>query len=71
MTPDPAGMAAADPANPQSWNRYGAFSNRDERKTEALPNAAIHFPERVSPEFASGTAAASDTGDSVEALCHC
>ena len=22
MVPDPAGMAAADPGNPQSWNRY-------------------------------------------------
>jgi RHS repeat-associated protein len=23
MTPDPAGLAAVDPTNPQSWNRYG------------------------------------------------
>jgi RHS repeat-associated protein len=22
LSPDPAGMAAADPSNPQSWNRY-------------------------------------------------
>ena len=22
LTPDPAGMAAVDPTNPQSWNRY-------------------------------------------------
>ena len=27
MTPDPAGMAAADPANPQSWNRYAYVMN--------------------------------------------
>jgi RHS repeat-associated protein len=27
MTPDPAGMAAVDPTNPQSWNRYVYVSN--------------------------------------------
>jgi RHS repeat-associated protein len=27
MTPDPAGMAAADPTNPQSWNRYAYALN--------------------------------------------
>ncbi len=23
LSPDPAGLAAVNPANPQSWNRYG------------------------------------------------
>jgi RHS repeat-associated protein len=27
MTPDPAGLAAVDPSNPQSWNRYSYVSN--------------------------------------------
>lgn len=27
MTPDPAGLAAADPANPQSWNMYAYVLN--------------------------------------------
>jgi len=27
MTPDPAGMAVADPANPQSWNMYAYVTN--------------------------------------------
>jgi RHS repeat-associated protein len=27
MTPDPAGMAAADPTNPQTWNRYAYVGN--------------------------------------------
>ena len=27
MTPDPAGMAAVDPTNPQSWNRYAYVMN--------------------------------------------
>ncbi|HEX5413128.1 MAG TPA: RHS repeat-associated core domain-containing protein [Terriglobia bacterium] len=27
MTPDPAGMAAADPSNPQSWNMYAYVLN--------------------------------------------
>ena len=27
MSPDPAGVAAVDPANPQSWNRYGYVNN--------------------------------------------
>src|SRR5271165_5188372 len=25
ISPDPAGMAAADPTNPQTWNRYGGW----------------------------------------------
>lgn len=28
MSPDPAGMAAVSPANPQSWNRYAYVANR-------------------------------------------
>jgi len=27
ITPDPAGLGAVDPANPQSWNRYGYVLN--------------------------------------------
>jgi hypothetical protein len=27
MTPDPAGLAAVNPSNPQSWNRYAYVSN--------------------------------------------
>jgi len=27
LTPDPAGMAAVDPTNPQSWNRYAYVTN--------------------------------------------
>jgi RHS repeat-associated protein len=27
MSPDPAGMAAADPSNPQTWNRYAYVAN--------------------------------------------
>jgi RHS repeat-associated protein len=27
VSPDPAGMAAADPSNPQSWNRYAYVEN--------------------------------------------
>src|SRR5438874_11161254 len=27
LTPDPAGMAAVDPTNPQSWNRYAYVVN--------------------------------------------
>jgi len=27
MTPDPAGLAAVDPGNPQSWNRYAYVMN--------------------------------------------
>ncbi len=27
ITPDPAGLAAADPTNPQSWNRYAYVTN--------------------------------------------
>src|SRR5205814_537281 len=27
LSPDPAGLGAADPANPQSWNRYAYVLN--------------------------------------------
>ena len=36
MTPDPAGMAAADPANPQSWNRYAYVMNNPLNATDPL-----------------------------------
>jgi RHS repeat-associated protein len=36
MTPAPAGMAAADPANPQSWNRYAYVMNNPLNATDPL-----------------------------------
>jgi uncharacterized protein RhaS with RHS repeats len=34
--PDPAGLAAADPANPQSWNRYAYVTNTPLSATDPL-----------------------------------
>jgi hypothetical protein len=36
MPPDPAGLAAADPANPQSWNRYAYVLNAPTELTDPL-----------------------------------
>jgi len=35
-TPDPAGMAAVDPSNPQSWNRYGYVGGAPLTATDPL-----------------------------------
>jgi hypothetical protein len=34
MTPDPAGLAAVDPTNPQSWNRYAYVMNNPTTLTD-------------------------------------
>ena len=36
MTPDPMGMAATNPANPQSWNRYAYVLNNPTTYTDPL-----------------------------------
>jgi RHS repeat-associated protein len=36
MSPDPAGLAAADPSNPQSWNRYAYVLNNPTSLTDPL-----------------------------------
>jgi RHS repeat-associated protein len=36
LTPDPAGLAAADPGSPQSWNRYGYVNNSPLSFTDPL-----------------------------------
>jgi RHS repeat-associated protein len=35
-TPDPAGLAAADPGNPQTWNRYAYVANNPLSNTDPL-----------------------------------
>lgn len=36
LKPDPAGLAAVDPGNPQSWNRYAYVMNRPTSLTDPL-----------------------------------
>src|SRR5208282_2492135 len=35
-SPDPAGLAAVDPSNPQSWNRYAYVGNSPLNSTDPL-----------------------------------
>lgn len=48
MTPDPAGLAAVDPTNPQSWNRYAYVMNNPQAFVDPLgldtrPTLDLHF----------------------------
>jgi RHS repeat-associated protein len=36
LTPDPAGLAAVDPSNPQTWNRYAYVANNPLSNTDPL-----------------------------------
>jgi RHS repeat-associated protein len=36
ISPDPAGLAAVDPTNPQTWNRYAYVMNQPLRFTDPL-----------------------------------
>jgi len=53
MHPDPAGLAAVDPANPQSWNRYAYVLNNPLRAVDPLGLDCIYL---------------TDGGDSIESI---
>src|SRR5438132_9022086 len=36
LSPDPAGLAAVDPSNPQTWNRYAYVTNNPLSYTDPL-----------------------------------
>jgi hypothetical protein len=43
MHPDPAGLAAVDPSNPQSWNRYGYVLNDPTALVDPLALWCVFF----------------------------
>jgi RHS repeat-associated protein len=47
ITPDPAGMAAADPSNPQTWNRYAYVMNMP---TTGVDPLGLYCPVPVSAD---------------------
>ncbi|HXZ81341.1 MAG TPA: RHS repeat-associated core domain-containing protein, partial [Terriglobales bacterium] len=55
MTPDPAGMAAVDPGNPQTWNRYAYVNNNPTNfidplgLRDCLPSDSICVTEPMPP----------------------
>jgi hypothetical protein len=53
MTPDPAGLAAVNPANPQSWNRYAYVLNAPTELTDPLGLCDISDASCLSPTVVS------------------
>jgi RHS repeat-associated protein len=56
ISPDPAGLAAVDPSNPQSWNRYAYVNNTPLTSTD--PTGQFEAPPGspwVNPDFTGQT----------------
>ncbi|HEX3353519.1 MAG TPA: RHS repeat-associated core domain-containing protein [Terriglobales bacterium] len=49
ISPDPAGLAAVDPTDPQSWNRYGYVGNRPLNTVDPMGLAAAPCPPDSPP----------------------
>jgi RHS repeat-associated protein len=45
ISPDPAGLSAADPTDPQSWNRYAYVRNRPLQNVDPLGLDCIYFTD--------------------------
>jgi RHS repeat-associated protein len=50
ISPDPAGAAAADPANPQSWNRYSYVNGSPMNSADPLGLASITLTQLLGSE---------------------
>ena len=44
LSPDPAGLGAVDPSNPQSWNRYSYVNNQPLTNIDSLGLAPLGIP---------------------------
>ncbi len=61
ISPDPAGLSAADPANPQSWNRYAYVLNNPLSNIDPSGLDCVYLnDEGTAPE---NTDHASDSGE--------
>ena len=49
-SPDPAGLSAVDPSNPQSWNRYAYVTNNPLNLIDALGTCPGGFAENRDPD---------------------
>jgi RHS repeat-associated protein len=54
MTPDPAGLAAVDPTNPQSWNRYSYVLNNPLAFIDPSGLDCIYLVEDANPVVRTG-----------------
>jgi RHS repeat-associated protein len=69
-SPDPAGLAAVNPANPQSWNRYGYVRNMPLTLIDPLglcPPVVQNRDSSDSQDTKSGGPSATDSEDLTEA----
>jgi len=51
VSPDPAGVAAADPTSPQSWNRYAYVQNQQMNYVDPLGLKKIPCPDPPPPPY--------------------
>src|SRR5260370_27143001 len=54
LSPDPSGLAAAHPADPQSWNRYAYVGNRPVSATDVLGLDLMGGDADIDPTCGSG-----------------
>jgi RHS repeat-associated protein len=65
MTPDPASLAAVNPRNPQSWNRYGYVGNSPLATTDPLGLTPVPF----TPQPCGDTGCGGCTMDAIAMPC--
>jgi RHS repeat-associated protein len=62
ISPDPAGAAAVDPTNPQSWNRYAYVNNTPTNAIDPLGLYAASCADETNPQMDPWCGQSGDSG---------